>query len=60
VLTLLVFLVVLVLVMSAVGRIARVGRRRAFEEEQRRPERPIFRSGVRPKPSVSDGGGSRF
>jgi transitional endoplasmic reticulum ATPase len=38
VLTLLVFFVVLVLVMSAVGRIARASRRRAYEEEQRRLE----------------------
>ena len=37
-LTLLVFFVVLVLVMSAVGRMARASRRRAHEEEQRRLE----------------------
>jgi transitional endoplasmic reticulum ATPase len=44
VLTLLVFLVVLVLVMSAVGGMARASRRRAFEEEQRRLEK-LRRSG---------------
>ena len=37
-LTLLIFLVVLVLVMSAVGRMARASRRRAYEDEQRRVE----------------------
>ncbi len=37
-LTLLIFFVVLVLVMSAVGRMARASRRRAYEEEQRRLE----------------------
>ena len=37
-LTLLIFFVVLVLVLSAVGRMARASRRRAYEEEQRRLE----------------------
>ena len=37
-LTLLIFFIVLVLVMSAVGRMARASRRRAYEEEQRRLE----------------------
>ena len=37
-LTLLIFFVVLVLVMSALGRMARASRRRAYEEEQRRLE----------------------
>ena len=37
-LTLLIFFVVLVLVMSAFGRMARASRRRAYEEEQRRVE----------------------
>ena len=37
-LTLLIFFVVLVLVLSAVGRMARASRRRAYDEEQRRVE----------------------
>jgi transitional endoplasmic reticulum ATPase len=45
VLTLLIFFVVLVLVMSAVGRMARASRRRAYEEEQRSLEESRRNSG---------------
>jgi transitional endoplasmic reticulum ATPase len=54
VLTLLVFLVVLVLVMSAVGGMARASRRRAFEEEQRRLEK-LRRSGGEEQVSPFEG-----
>jgi transitional endoplasmic reticulum ATPase len=48
VLTLLIFLIVLVLVMSVVGRMARASRRRAYEEEQRRLEESRRQGGEEP------------
>ena len=51
-LTLLVFLVVLVLLMGAVGRMARVSRRRAYEEEQRRVEEMRRNGGEENSPST--------
>ena len=47
-LTLLIFFVFLVLVLSVVGRIARASRRRAYEEEQRRLEESRRRGGEEP------------